>query len=418
MRVIQFIRWAPLTVAFLATTALGQTPSKPELKHPDVDWKQFFDPAPPKGESKRERFAGGIGAAGHGLLFSDEMQPIKAEPEALSPILDKMLELVRNENEPKFDKEGAAAVKDAEQTLAARKLTADEALLLKGALLHQYLLGSTEKVRLRFEWRASALLSAFLAKRYEFVRQLPAWLVELIKRLHLFDPIRDSTSYMRDCKAHDVPVPPDWAQSGTAWVYQGNLSRNLLDPGGRAEVWTYSDPARRGACIALPRGTGAPGSVAGIICQSAKTGHACFWDNKLRSVSPEQFMGWAGLTLKIADLKDGSNLASSCTGCHRGNNVFLISPDDPTWAKLLRGPLSGPVTGTFTIRVESSADMSLGYPRYVPITTLPPRAGWENPPPTAAGCSGSCHEPPSPLLPSNPPMPPACASAPGGCYGW
>ena len=133
-------------------------------------------------------------------------------------------------------------------------------------------------------------------------------------------------------------------------------------------------------------------------------------------MSPEAFLGWSGQTLVIANLKDGSNLNSACTGCHHDNNVYLIAPDDPTWGRVLRGPLNGTRTGTFTTRVETSSDNTGGHPRYIPITTLPPRTGWENTF-SAGTCAGSCHEQPSTSF-TGPSMPPACAA--GGvanCYG-
>ncbi len=243
------------------------------------------------------------------------------------------------------------------------------------------------------------------------------------------------TPYMADCRVHGVPIPPDWAESGTAWVLQGNLKdgTNLLQPGQDAFVWTYSDPNVRGACVALPRGGGGPGSLAGIICQSATTGHACFWDNMLATNQVPGALGWSGQTLRISQLADGSNLSGAtgvCPQCHRGDNVFLISPDDPTWRKVLTGTLSNPSTSplgpNFTTRVEASSDMTGGHPRYIPITTLPTRPGWDN---TfqAGACAGSCHEQPNAGITANlnhpsqaipQPMPPNCATSgvANNCY--
>lgn len=237
------------------------------------------------------------------------------------------------------------------------------------------------------------------------------------------------TPYMAQCRAQGVPIPPDWAETGTAWELQGNLrtGTNLLRPGQDAFVWTYTDPAVKGACIALPRGSGGAGSLAGIICQSATTGAACFWDNRKRDDTDPMrqvpTLGWSGKTLIISELKDATNITEPgsgiCPTCHRGDNVFLISPDDPTWAKVLRGPLVTSPGSKFTTRVEASSDNQGGHPRYIPISSVaeqPPRSGgWGVNTFQAGACSGSCHEQPSV---SAPPMPPACAA--GGvenCYG-
>ena len=226
------------------------------------------------------------------------------------------------------------------------------------------------------------------------------------------------TDYMAFCRSRRVPIPPNWAELGTAWILHGNLASgtNLLRPGEDAFVWTYSDPVRRGACFALPRG-GA--GQAEIICQSATTGRACFWDNKLRADGTNApIFDWRGGTvLRISELQDGSNLGENCTACHRGDNVFLMSPDDPTWANVLRGPTLG---RTFTTSVESSSDMRDGFPRYVPVTYPARRPNWDNTYSTR-GCGLKCHENPTFAEPFAFPTPMAPTCATGGiaaerCY--
>lgn len=238
--------------------------------------------------------------------------------------------------------------------------------------------------------------------------------------------VNADTPYMAACRAQGVPIPPDWAETGTAWVNQGNLNTsgggtNLLQGAVDAHVWTYTDPNVRGACVALPRGDGRPGSLAGIICQGA-SGKACFWDNQPRT-DPNLILGWRGRKLVISELVDGTlfatggNVGGPCTTCHSGNNVFLMSPDDPTWAKVLRGPLNGgPSGGQFTTQVDSG--------RYIPLPVAP---NWVNPLAPGGNCGAGCHELPSSdvrLLrnnfnatppPNRMPMPPACDA--GGCIG-
>ena len=241
------------------------------------------------------------------------------------------------------------------------------------------------------------------------------------------------TPYMRRCAKSGVPIPPDWSPTNPGgWVLHGNLKNgiNVLDPGNDAYVWTFADPVFRGACIALPRGGGgARGGIAGIICQSATTGRACFWDSRKRDdnnpTSEQPLLDWSQ-GLKTGELKDGSNLTEQSSGvcpqCHRGDNVFIIAPDDPTWANVLR---NSPLAPTFSTKIETSSDVTEGNPRYVPLTSVTSggRVGWDNPK-SAPGCAGACHESltlpftTSSLNTLRASMPPACATngAVQNCY--
>ena len=221
------------------------------------------------------------------------------------------------------------------------------------------------------------------------------------------------------------PIPPEGAQPGTDWVFQGKLQTNLLQPGRDAYEWTYSDPVRKGACIALPRGgNGQPDGLAGIICQSAETGHACLWDSRKRDnndpLKEMPALDWGTQLLKISELKDASNITEPgsgvCTDCHRGDNVFIFAPDDPTWARVLRGPLATSAGTKFTIRVQYSSDTTGGHPRYIPVTYPANRPNWTNAfNATPAPACTSCHENALDFptrgdgIPGMPVMPPACA---------
>jgi hypothetical protein len=348
---------------------------------------------------------------GHGKLFDREMNEIQPDLTLLTDIQRDLMRRIEPQSFSQKVRASSPVVMEASRLLQSSELRREEELILRGSIIAEYLRDAPEDLRARYAWRNNAIVTAFLNRsRY----QLSPRLRDLISRL--LDPNEgEDTAYMNYCRDNDVPIPPDWAESGTAWALQGTLTENLLDPGGFAAVWTYTDPARRGGCIALPRGDGSPGTVAGIICQSATTGAACFWDNIRRDPpGPEMAMGWRGQRLVVSQLKDGTNLNSACTDCHRGNNVFNISPDDTTWARVLRRTMAGSQPGTFTTRVESSTDHRDGRPRYIPLTTVPARAGWEN---TYVGRCGSCHEA-SPLT-RQPSMPPGCATSstnPSRCY--
>ncbi len=238
------------------------------------------------------------------------------------------------------------------------------------------------------------------------------------------------SAYIESCRAKSVPIPPNWKLSSSEWEQHGNLQTILLAPNDSedgsapvasfATVWSYASPEVRGACIALGRN----GGIFQIICQSAGTGHACFWSNDPRS--PHTHWTPETAEIPIASLRDPvQGFASGtvpCTDCHRGNNAFLYAPDDPAWATVLR-PVQ--VRSTFTTRVEQSSQhgsltfgaTTITYPRFVPIGGT--SVALHNPLPTVTGCSGSCHELHVEILKKNHtvegyvriprPMGPACA---------
>lgn len=362
-------------------------------------------PAPPTPQISPEMIA----YYGHGVLLDKDWKEIQLDEKMIARIQDDMLKEVMANSQPTEKKD---AIEEAQKLLNSKTLNFDEAVYIKSGLISAYLENAPSEIVRRFGWRNSGLLTEW----WDRMPTIPENIVALVRRLwHL----RTSTGYMDSCSAAGVPIPPDWSETSTQWQRQGMLRDKMILAGIDATVWTYSDPANRGACIALPRGSGAPGTAAGIICQSATTGNACFWDNILRDdvdmVPGEQVLGWSGMTLVISNLKDGSNLESACTDCHHGNNVYLISPDDPTWAKVLRGPLDGPSTGTFTTRVEASTDNAGGHPRYIPVSG---QDGWLNTFSSATGSCTTCHE--QPRVGAVSAMPPACAGSPpdpSRCYG-
>ena len=210
-------------------------------------------------------------------------------------------------------------------------------------------------------------------------------------------------NYLESCRTKGVPIPPDWRPSSSDWQGHGNLNTILLTPNTSEEapadqtrfasVWSYAPPEGKGACIALGRN----GGSFQIICQSATTGYACFWGNDPTS----SLTSWTPETpeVRITSLRDPVQGFApgtvACTECHRGNNAFLVAPDDPTWATVLRPTDRRP---TFTTRVEQSSQLgrflfdspTMTYPRSVPIGGK--AVALTNPLPTITGCSGACHE--------------------------
>jgi hypothetical protein len=387
-----------------------------------------------------------IVTTGHGKFFDKDMNEVKLDASLIILIQESMIDEILKESPTDLD----PAVEEAQELLDSQTLTIDETILVQSGMIGKLLQEAPEELITRFGWLNTALSSHWLSLHPDLIEQLRPEIRDLLERLDFFKPPEiPDTDYIAKCRAQRVPIPPNWDESGEKWKFQGQLTQNLLKgqpllnppeevakllkPGqvNFAGVWTFFDPNVKGACIALPRASGAPGpeSVAGIICQSAETGHACFWDNILRDADTpniEETIGWKDKTLEISKLKDGSNLQGStgfCPQCHRGNNVFLISPDDPTWAKVLRGPLEGgPSGGKFTTQVETSTDIQGGHPRYIPIAQ--PGEEWQN---TFSGnCAGGCHEiPPSSFATPQPMVPPPmlgplCAKSPtdpSTCYG-
>lgn len=360
-------------------------------------------------EQKNVRPADLIASAGHGLVFDASGQKLSLEPSQALEIQLSMREVLAAAGVSPG--QHAELAKRAETFLREAQPSPEEKVLAQHVVLEATLAEADAKLRARYRWRARTVFDHFVAQRPKLLDLIRTDLAAILRELFRDLPREPGNPhYAQECRDLGVPVPPDWAESGTAWQRQGDLTTNLLDPGAHAEVWTYQDPAIEGGCIALPRGSGAAGSPAGIICQGA-TGYACFWDNILASEPMESFVGWRGRTLVISQLKNGSNLDSACTSCHRGNNVFNISPDDPTWAKVLRDL---PRTTSFTTQLSSSPDTYLSRPRYVPYTGVTPRSGWNNPLPTSS--CGGCHEYHPASFSPPAPMPPACNSLPGGCY--
>jgi hypothetical protein len=133
--------------------------------------------------------------------------------------------------------------------------------------------------------------------------------------------------YMEQCKEAGVPLPPKWGDEG--WKQQKPDLEKVFDADPNfdtpiTEVWVYENEL--GFCYALPRKNKDGGiELLGIICQGKKSGKACFWDN-VEPGTEAKIRGEKTKKLDPALIGDGSNLKENCTECHRGDNVFLITP--------------------------------------------------------------------------------------------
>jgi hypothetical protein len=358
-----------------------------------------------------------IAIVGHGLAFDSKMRRIPIDLKTIRSMQESLRAVLarsRLAGQPGIQSFAARV-----ESAMAQARSDEERAMLTGVLLRRQLESADKRVRGVYDWRNNFLIErsrALLDIRYRGQYRISESVLQLLREGGLILAAVE-TGYMSECRGEDVPVPPNFSMASPgAWQNQGNLSKNMLNPGRPAQVWTWTDPNRRGACVALPREGGGPGTLAGIICQSATSGKACFWDNLTRA-NPTRRVPPATETMVIRDLQDGRTLDVNqpCTGCHTGNNVFLMAPDDPTWAKLMRGALA---STNFSTIFEPQANTVAAGPRYTPIA----HASWVNPP-LAIGCAGSCHAAPSGTIQGiwsglspaqQPQMAPACAT--GGDY--
>ncbi|WP_424967061.1 hypothetical protein [Dinoroseobacter sp. S375] len=379
-------------------------------------------------EGARYGFEKRMAIAGHGQAFDIEGRPVEISRGEAAKLLSEIQEVALLERRAGKPRE----LPDMDRLLRMTKML-DELRGIRdlddtNRLYAQYLTIRAEAQMLEDERRSALIWRAEFLSRLLFPEQQ----IEAVLRPEILEvkfqlaewviASLSQTDYMRSCGADDVPVPPDFSTNSSKWTFQGNLASTLIVQGQTAAVYTYASPSVRGSCIALPRGSGGPSNVAGVICQSAETGKACFWDNLEKGTGDIIPFG-NNAVIKIREMQDATELSQNCTSCHRGNNVFNISPDDPTWCRLLRGgkpgakcsTLSGPNAANFTTEVDPGV-LPLSVPgtnppvlhsRYTPLSGAPARPGWVNN--TGPGCGSACHL--GPNAPFAPPlMPPACGA--------
>ncbi len=188
-----------------------------------------------------------------------------------------------------------------------------------------------------------------------------------------------AATYVDGCVQAGVPIPPPWGDP--AWSNLGVLPPDrtfVASAGNTTQVWAYNDPNGKGMCFALPRIETASGDIKllGIICQSKQTGKACFWDNVDKNTG-NRIEGAATAGMKVQDLQDATSLKENCTGCHRGDNAFIVH-----------------VGTVLEVAPPFNSDPDT---RYDPFTGTSARAGWGNPPsglPLRNTQCVQCHEMP------------------------
>ncbi len=270
-----------------------------------------------------------IAYAYHGQLFDRDFKPIELTVDVIDAVQNSMIEEIYKASTP-LEK------KQMEEWLAlingAKEVEGEYGVVARHAYLDSLLWTAPGHLREAYEWRMPLLrrglwdfhLDSVHPQLWEFLRRY--WPNFVLR------PFSTGQQYINACEAEGVPIPPDWPHED--WVLRGTLTRPFISTGLTAQVYTYSPPAETpGACYALPR-RDASGSIQllGIICQSATTGRACFWDN-IDEATGRTITG-VNPSLVIANLQNGFNLTENCTVCHRGDNAFNIHPGTPLDAGL------------------------------------------------------------------------------------
>lgn len=264
-----------------------------------------------------------IAYAYHGMLLDRDRKPIELDAKTVDQIQGSMIEELMKESDEATRKNVGLMID--ELSMADKPgFDAGDRRLLNDAIIATLLEKAPKPAIERYEWRYrlvrswSPVLKAS-PQALEWLRQRKIDFEDLILQ-------GGRPDYLAECRAERVPIPPDWPSP--QWGEPlGTLPRAFVASDYTAELYAYRDPAVPGVCLALPRKAGSSIQALGIICQGDETGKACFWDN-VDSATGARLQG-EGLRLSIASLQNGSSLAENCTNCHRGDNAFLVHPDDP-----------------------------------------------------------------------------------------
>ncbi len=356
----------PALLAACAASAPNEDPPDPEaafleqlrLDHPDLDYGANGYPLFPfeaqveaterYREALREQRIEGlretipprdwIATPYHGEVLDANLEPIELDEETLGLILDSMLELLWETAEP-------AAIEELglrPEAVASIEAAGAVRLAVQAGVARALVEASLPEIQESWAWRQQLVQEAvFMLPLWAELELLtledllvPSPLHEILPRFRVpyvyYLPKGGLPSYNDLCAGQDVPRPPDWPDP--RWQPEGKLG--LQFGGGKIYIFSYHQPGKPGACIALQRWlpnrqTGVVEIAAlGVICQSAVSGKACFWDNLMLDPKTKQVKPIRGqsIRMEMGKVRNGSNLASPCTHCHKGENVFLIHP--------------------------------------------------------------------------------------------
>jgi hypothetical protein len=219
------------------------------------------------------------------------------------------------EADPKLQEEIRLLRLDAEK----RGFDTDQRVLADNGILGTLLERSAEKLQARYDWRYRLVRSqAWQRIAITLHPDVLEWL-----RTHGLDEglpgKSDGEAYVAQCRSESVPTPPEFPSPH--WGMPRTLEPEFNLVASPGDVMVYAWQNADGVCYALPR-VGA--MQLGIICQSRRTGKACFYDN-LRPTSRLR-IDWTRETIVPAEVQNGNDLTEECTECHRGGNAFIIHP--------------------------------------------------------------------------------------------
>lgn len=282
-----------------------------------------------------------IGYIGHGAIFDADGNEINVTPQFIREAQQWYLDFLYRQAAPN---ERALFAKRKKQLFEEGNLRGQSELLANSALLLSLLdqvkprnacelAGKLRMLENLLRTRRLSPLNQPISPRYTEGFQLSSEVQERLKAVQesIAEPCiaargtsLDGVNYIKECEAAGVPIPPDWGDP--LWINKGVLADEdeFIKPSYEAEVFAYNGTgsAPEGACIALPRYNGDTIELLGIICLGKRSSKACFWDiqtsvKKGENVPLTSFVGGPAL--------DGIG-KGVCTGCHAGENPFILHP--------------------------------------------------------------------------------------------
>jgi hypothetical protein len=264
-----------------------------------------------------------IAYVGHGALFGPDGTELKPDAAFVFAVQAQYRRTLEGQVDPTMAERSRALVNE----LVREGISADERAFLDDKLIRSLAEASSHPDAMALRGKSVTLHRAYRrlrGGRADFpaieARLRSVGLEEAPSKSS--EPASLVSSYELDCLSAGVPVPPAWGTAG--WVSRGQLTKPFISTDLLASVYYWSSSSPRGTCIALPRSNGFNIDLLGVICHGVDTSKACFWDNADVAI---------GEVVPMSSFVKGNNPAIAdggmCTGCHAGENPFVIHPSTP-----------------------------------------------------------------------------------------